>query len=96
MVLPTSAVIMVLLMLYQALAQLGIYLQKRVQLVLQDQLGQQAILDQPELRELRAQRALRDLKVYRGLRAQRELLALRVYRVFRVLRALRALKVFRV
>jgi hypothetical protein len=36
MVLPTYAAIMVLLMLYQALARLGIYLQKRVQLVLLD------------------------------------------------------------
>jgi hypothetical protein len=36
MVLPTFAAKMVLLMLYQALAQLGIYLQKRVQLDLLD------------------------------------------------------------
>jgi len=64
MVLPTSAAIMVLLTLYQALARLGIYLQKRVQLVLKVQQAHK------ELKASKEQLVIMELKVLLAHRAQ--------------------------
>jgi|LakMenE18May11ns_1017448.scaffolds.fasta_scaffold9021187_1 hypothetical protein len=73
---------MVLLMLYQALAQLGIYLQKRAQLVQLDQLDQLALLE-PQAQSL-------DLRERLAPQALLDQLAHKEFKVLLVLQARRA------
>jgi hypothetical protein len=77
MVLPTYAAIMVLLMLYQALARLGIYLQKRVQLVLLDLRARLDLRERLEHKVRVDHKGTQEYKVLPALRGQQVPLALK-------------------